>query len=130
MERIFGLDLVKGLEKNLKTTLERAKKRRGLRLKLGVIHDEAAASRYFVDREARVWQRLGLAVEFHSIKAGGEAALKKAIRKFNSDHTVAGFLLHWPLAGVGRDLFAVTELIDPAKDIDGLSPLNRLRPGA
>ena len=130
MERLDGLNLAQSLEKNLKSTFDRLRKRRGLQVKLGVVHDQGALNLYFVGRQIEVWRKLGLVAEQHDIKAGGEPALRKAIKKLNADPSVAGFTIHWPLEGVAADLFSVTEQINPAKDIDGLTPRHRLRPGS
>ena len=52
-----------------------------------------------------------------------EQAVRDAIKEFNEDPTVAGIIVQMPLPPTIR-LRAIVEAIDPAKDIDGIHPLN------
>ena len=52
-----------------------------------------------------------------------EASLVAAIRSLSADPTVAGIIVQQPLLP-GVRLRAVIDAIDPAKDIDGIHPLN------
>jgi methylenetetrahydrofolate dehydrogenase (NADP+) / methenyltetrahydrofolate cyclohydrolase len=52
-----------------------------------------------------------------------ERAVVEAIEELNADPTVAGIIVQMPLPPTIR-LRAVVDAIDPAKDIDGIHPLN------
>jgi len=51
------------------------------------------------------------------------ADIKTAIRDFNQAADVTGYIIQLPLP-VGIDTNAILEMIDPAKDADGLHPVN------
>ena len=56
-------------------------------------------------------------------EAATEADVSAAIRDLNADPRVAGIIVQMPLpAGIG--LRAVIDTLDPARDIDGIHPLN------
>ncbi len=52
-----------------------------------------------------------------------EADVRAAIEELNADPRVTGFIVQLPLPA-GIDEHAMLELIDPAKDADGLHPIN------
>lgn len=52
-----------------------------------------------------------------------EAEVREAIRRLNEDPAVTGYIVQLPLPA-GIDEHAMLELIDPAKDADGLHPTN------
>jgi methylenetetrahydrofolate dehydrogenase (NADP+)/methenyltetrahydrofolate cyclohydrolase len=54
---------------------------------------------------------------------GREAALAAAVRELSDDPTVAGIIVQQPLPA-GIRLRPIIDAIDPAKDIDGIHPLN------
>ena len=61
-----------------------------------------------------------------AVELGGEVteqAVRDAIEELNADPTVAGIIVQMPLPPTIR-LRAIVEAIDPAKDIDGIHPLN------
>jgi methylenetetrahydrofolate dehydrogenase (NADP+)/methenyltetrahydrofolate cyclohydrolase len=61
-----------------------------------------------------------------AVELGGEVteqAVRDAIAELNADPTVAGIIVQMPLPPTIR-LRAIVEAIDPAKDIDGIHPLN------
>ena len=63
-------------------------------------------------------------VAYDAADTGTSAArLIAAIRALNADREVAGIIVQMPLPA-GISLRAVIETIDPAKDIDGIHPLN------
>jgi methylenetetrahydrofolate dehydrogenase (NADP+)/methenyltetrahydrofolate cyclohydrolase len=55
--------------------------------------------------------------------AASEAEVRKAIANLNADPSVTGYIVQLPLPA-GIDQNAMLELIDPAKDADGLHPTN------
>lgn len=52
-----------------------------------------------------------------------QAEIEDAVRQLNADPACSGFIVQLPLPD-GIDTNAVLELIDPAKDADGLHPIN------
>ena len=52
-----------------------------------------------------------------------EADVRAAIEELNADERVTGFIVQLPLPD-GIDEHAMLELVDPAKDADGLHPIN------
>ena len=61
-----------------------------------------------------------------AVELGGEVTeqtLRDAIEELNADPVVAGIIIQMPLPPTIR-LRAIVEAIDPAKDIDGIHPLN------
>jgi len=52
-----------------------------------------------------------------------EAEVHEAIRRLNADPAVTGYLVQLPLPA-GMDEHAALEAVDPAKDVDGLHPMN------
>jgi methylenetetrahydrofolate dehydrogenase (NADP+) / methenyltetrahydrofolate cyclohydrolase len=68
------------------------------------------------------------AVGIHSIQRELPATVSQqqvedVVAELNADPTCTGFLVQLPLPG-GLDPLAVIELVDPAKDADGLHPVN------
>jgi methylenetetrahydrofolate dehydrogenase (NADP+) / methenyltetrahydrofolate cyclohydrolase len=56
-------------------------------------------------------------------ESASESDIRKAIEDLNSAKEVTGFIVQLPLPG-GIDGNSMLELIDPAKDADGLHPMN------
>jgi methylenetetrahydrofolate dehydrogenase (NADP+)/methenyltetrahydrofolate cyclohydrolase len=56
-------------------------------------------------------------------ESSSEADVRAAIRDLNVDERVTGFIVQLPLPS-GIDEHAMLELVDPAKDADGLHPIN------
>lgn len=56
-------------------------------------------------------------------ESASEADIRKAIEDLNSAKEVTGFIVQLPLPA-GNDGNSMLELIDPAKDADGLHPMN------
>ena len=68
------------------------------------------------------------AVGIHSIQrelpaTASQQQVEDVVAELNADPTCTGFLVQLPLPG-GLDPLAVIELVDPAKDADGLHPVN------
>ncbi|MEQ1565670.1 MAG: bifunctional 5,10-methylenetetrahydrofolate dehydrogenase/5,10-methenyltetrahydrofolate cyclohydrolase [Myxococcota bacterium] len=82
------------------------------------------ASQVYVRRKGQVAERLG----FHhrQVDLPGDssiAAIRAAVDELNADDAIDGILVQLPLPG-GLDGREVTEGIDPAKDVDGLTTAN------
>lgn len=102
-----------------------ALKARGITPGLGtLLVGEDPASRSYVTGKHRDCAEVGVAsisVELPASATQDEIAA--AVRGLNEDPAVTGFIVQLPLP-VGIDENAILELIDPAKDADGLHPTN------
>lgn len=82
-------------------------------------------SQWYAQAKAKLGAKLGVAVAVERFPAAAStAALCAAVRDWNRDPAVHGILVELPLpAGVDKRL--VLEAIAPAKDVDGVTPVNR-----
>lgn len=82
------------------------------------------ASEVYVRAKGRMARQLGMESVEHVLPATtDQAALMALVAALNADPAVDGILVQLPLPE-GLDSLAVIEAIDPAKDVDGLHPLN------
>jgi len=92
-------------------------------LRLGQKPDDLAYER----GAKRTCERTGVACEtFELPEDASEATVLETLARLNSDSSVHGILVLQPLPK-HIDVTKVRMLIDPAKDIDGMSPLNSAR---
>lgn len=82
-------------------------------------------SQWYAQAKAKLGAKLGVAVAVERFPvAASTAALCAAVRDWNRDPAVHGILVELPLpAGVDKRL--VLGAIAPAKDVDGVTPVNR-----
>jgi len=82
------------------------------------------ASEVYVRSKARQTEAAGMASFEHRLAADtAQADLLALIARLNADPAVHGILVQLPLPA-GLDAQAVINVIDPAKDVDGLHPIN------
>jgi methylenetetrahydrofolate dehydrogenase (NADP+)/methenyltetrahydrofolate cyclohydrolase len=82
------------------------------------------ASEVYVRSKHKQTQEAGMASFEHKLPADvAQADLIALVQKLNADPTVHGILVQLPLP-LGLDTDAVVNAIDPAKDVDGLHPIN------
>ncbi len=82
------------------------------------------ASHVYVGKKAKTAQKLGILSEILAFPEDiTQAALCEEIRQLNADPAVHGILVQLPLPA-GLNALEVMNLIDPAKDADGLHPMN------
>jgi len=82
------------------------------------------ASEVYVRSKHKQTQEAGMASFEHRLPADvAQAELLALIGKLNADPSVHGILVQLPLPK-GLDSNAVIDAIDPAKDVDGLNPVN------
>jgi methylenetetrahydrofolate dehydrogenase (NADP+)/methenyltetrahydrofolate cyclohydrolase len=89
-----------------------------------VICGRDAPSMVYLHQILRSCEKVG--IEGRLVEVDGEASeasVADAIRSLNADPTVNGIIVQMPLPPTIR-LRSVVEVIDPAKDIDGIHPLN------
>lgn len=102
-----------------------ALRERGVTPGLGTIlvGDDAASASY-VRRKHETSREIGVASFHRDIPAAaGQDALLAAVRAFNDDPEVHAYLIQYPLPQ-GFDFGAALAAMDPAKDADGLHPVN------
>ncbi len=89
-----------------------------------VIVGDDPASRIYVRRKGEACEEAGMASFHHELPAGvAESGLRALLERLNSDPSVHGVLLQLPLPAP-HDGDSMTVLIDPAKDVDGLTPVS------
>jgi methylenetetrahydrofolate dehydrogenase (NADP+)/methenyltetrahydrofolate cyclohydrolase len=82
------------------------------------------ASEVYVSAKGRKAEELGLRSVQHTLPAGtAEAELLALVARLNADPSIHGILVQFPLPPQ-IDRIRVVEAISPAKDVDGLHPLN------
>ncbi|MGM4925385.1 bifunctional methylenetetrahydrofolate dehydrogenase/methenyltetrahydrofolate cyclohydrolase FolD [Tardiphaga sp. 804_B3_N1_9] len=82
------------------------------------------ASEVYVRSKHKQTQEAGMASFEHKLPADvAQADLIALVQKLNADPAVHGILVQLPLPK-GLDTDAVVNAIDPAKDVDGLHPIN------
>ena len=93
----------------------------GLRV---VIVGKDAPSMVYLERILRGCAKVGIDAGFVELEGEAtEARVTATVRELNDDPTVDGVIVQMPLPPTIR-LRAVIDAIDPAKDIDGIHPLN------
>lgn len=89
-----------------------------------VICGRDAPSMVYLQQILRSCEKAGIDGRLLEIEGDAtEGRVTDAIRSLNSDPSVAGIIVQMPLPPTIR-LRAVVDTIDPAKDIDGIHPLN------
>ena len=89
-----------------------------------VIVGRDAPSTVYLERILRGCEKVGIAGRFMELEGEAtEDSVTAAVRDLNADPTVDGVIVQMPLPPTIR-LRAVIDAIDPAKDIDGIHPLN------
>jgi methylenetetrahydrofolate dehydrogenase (NADP+)/methenyltetrahydrofolate cyclohydrolase len=88
-----------------------------------LVGDDGASAGY-VRKKHETCEAVGMAS--HNIHVDADAppaALDDAVAQFNSDSGVHGYIIQHPVAD-GFDFSAALSAMDPAKDADGLHPMN------
>ena len=89
-----------------------------------VIVGNDPASHVYVGAKIRACQRLGIKSRHIELpNETPESELRKIITELNNDKNVHGILIQSPLPN-HMDEEALTDLIDPSKDVDGFHPVN------
>jgi methylenetetrahydrofolate dehydrogenase (NADP+)/methenyltetrahydrofolate cyclohydrolase len=97
----------------------------GVTVGLGTIlvGDDPASTGY-IGRKHEACARVGMASFHQDVAAdGSQADVLEAIARFNDDPAVDAFIVQNPVPP-GFDFNAAMEAVDPAKDADGLHPVN------
>ena len=100
-------------------------KGRGISVRLAVVlvGDDAASATYVRMKEGDCAE-VGIESQVHRFPADvSQKELAALVERLNADAAVSGFFIQLPLSE-GLDPLALISNIDPAKDVDGLSPLS------
>ena len=100
-------------------------KERGVPVRLDVILvGEDPASATYVRMKQKDCDEVGIESRAHRFEAGTpQRELTALVERLNADPAVSGFFIQLPLPE-GLDPLSLLSEIDPAKDVDGLSPLS------
>jgi methylenetetrahydrofolate dehydrogenase (NADP+) / methenyltetrahydrofolate cyclohydrolase len=89
-----------------------------------VIIGRDAPSTVYLEQILRGCAKVGIDARFAELEGEAtEASIAGRIRELNADPTVDGVIVQMPLPKTIR-LRAIVDAIDPAKDIDGIHPMN------
>ena len=89
-----------------------------------VIVGDDPASHVYVGAKERACARVGVKSTRIDLPADSDfSKVVDVVKKLNSDPSVHGILVQSPLPK-GMDELAITDMIDPAKDVDGFHPVN------
>lgn len=104
-----------------------ALKESGTQPQLAVILVEGdPASAYYAQAKRKIADRLGIAYRLHELPASAtEASLLQLIAECNADPAIHGILLELPLPA-HLSARRIERAIAPAKDVDGVTPANKL----
>lgn len=130
-----GKALAEALLSSIRVKVEQMRSKAGRAPGLAVIlAGEDPASKVYVGNKSRAARKCGFEVFDFKFPSGASLEeIRAAVQKCNADSLVDGILVQLPLPK-GMDSEALLCLIHPAKDADGLHPLNqglllRGRPG-
>ena len=94
-----------------------------VRLDVVLVGDDPASATY-VRMKQRDCAEVGIESQTHRFTAeASQEELAALVEELNAEAAVSGFFIQLPLPG-GIDPLALISSIDPAKDVDGLSPLS------
>jgi methylenetetrahydrofolate dehydrogenase (NADP+)/methenyltetrahydrofolate cyclohydrolase len=122
---VDGLALAGEVRKDLAEAVGRhvAAGRRAPRLAVVLVGADPASASY-IRGKRRACGRIGMDSQEHDLPDdASQDAVLEVVAKLNADDGVDGILVQLPLPP-GIDPDAVTSSIDPAKDVDGLTPHN------
>jgi methylenetetrahydrofolate dehydrogenase (NADP+)/methenyltetrahydrofolate cyclohydrolase len=119
-----GKSLAASIKKDL-TARTSALKAAGIVPGLGtILVGDDPASHSYVDGKHRDCREVGItSIRIELPETASQADILAAIRDLNSSKECTGYIVQLPLP-VGIDTQVILESIDPAKDADGLHPLN------
>ena len=122
---VDGLALAEEIRKQLaqEVAAHRAAGRRAPCLAVVLVGDDPASASY-IKGKRRACERVGMSSMQYELSASASLSqVQDVVSRCNSDPGVDGILVQLPLPK-GLDANEVTSSIDPAKDVDGLTPQN------
>ena len=124
-EKIDGKEIAHGLRERIGAAVAALEKQHGKTPGLAVVLvGEDAASQVYVKNKGIATKQAGIvSLEFRLPEDTPEEELLDKVRALNGDPAVNGILVQFPVpAQISQQ--KVIDTIDPAKDVDGLNPLN------
>ena len=124
---IDGKVLAASVREQVATEVQMIKARGGAVRFAAVLVGEDPASQIYVHNKQRACEKVGIDFELHTLPATCcFDDLANLIRRLSADKKINGVLLQLPVptAVVGNRLTEVLNLIDPQKDVDGLTFTN------
>lgn len=121
---VDGLALARSIRRELAESVSRHVAARRRPPCLAVVVGDDPASQSYIKGKRRACARIGMeSVEHDLAHDASEADVLELVERLNRDDAVDGILTQLPLPkGIRSNRVAAT--IDPAKDVDGLHPLN------
>ena len=131
MRILNGQQVAQEIKKTVKQKAEAFLARTGKKPGLAVILvGKDPASEIYVQKKIQSAKEVGLHSRLFTLsEKEGFPALKQKIKECNQDPAIHAFLIQLPLPK-GWPVQSALSLIDPAKDADGLTPLNQGRIGS
>lgn len=125
MQLLDGKALAQQIQTELIQQIDQLKQQAGRSPGLAVIMvGDNPASATYVRNKQRACDRVGIKSFCHHLPATTpQQSLEQLIRQLNQDSQVDGILVQLPLPG-GLDAVTLLHQIHPAKDVDGLHPVN------
>ena len=122
---IDGKAIALKIREGLAHEVKKLKAEKGITPKLSVVLvGDDPASQVYVGHKEKGCKAIGMISETLRKPASiGQDELVNVVKKLNADPSVHGILVQLPLPK-GLDAIAVLNEIDPAKDVDGLHPMN------
>lgn len=119
-----GLATAKAIKKEIQAEVSELKQR-GITPGLGtLLVGDDPGSHSYVSGKHRDCADVGInSIRINLPASASKADILKAIAELNASKDVTGYIIQLPLP-VGIDSLELLELIDPAKDADGLHPVN------
>ncbi len=125
--RPVAQEIKKKLKPKAKAFLARTGKKPGLAV---ILVGKDPASEIYVQKKIQSAKEVGFHSQVFTLsEKEGFPALKQKIKACNQDPAIHAFLVQLPLPA-GWPVHEALSLIDPAKDADGLTPLNQGRTGS
>lgn len=116
-----GKSVAKAIKDRVKTTVQTCKSKPGLAV---VLVGNDPASEVYVGHKIKTCEELGIESFLYRVDANdAPEKLYQTIQELNKNENVHGILVQMPLPK-NFDEIKVLDLIDPKKDVDGLTPEN------
>jgi len=81
-------------------------------------------ARVYAENQARTCEKLGIEYRLHELKMGSsQGTIETKVMELNLDPSVHAIMVHMPLPE-GVDAHHIKMLLDPDKDVEGVSPAN------
>ena len=123
MQILKGKAVADKILQNIKSEISSQKNVFPPRLDMILVGDDFSSEKYVQYKQAAA-EKIGIIGEVHKFPSDVKySILQNCIKQLNADITVSGFMMQLPLpSGINED--ELLNLIDPLKDVDGLTSVN------